>query len=420
LGRVTPTGPNLNRWVQLGLLAAACVGAAAGVLALNPFQENLKADLRLSDDQIALLQGPVQLSVLLVSAPLGLAIDRWVRTKLLVGLSILNVVACLLTAVAPTYPALLGARCLAVVAGNGAVITAYGLIGDLFPAPLRGRAKAVLGIAQYFGKSAIFALGGVLMAAAGGRSWRGSVLAVTGAIALVAALSFALKEPPRSETKRPPSSARESWRELWAYRRMLAPVIGGMATLDVATVGALTWSGPAFSRHFALGPGAIGMAMATALLITGVCGPLLGGVAADWSLRSRTSHRALAVLAGLSIAMAVSAPYAVVSSPVLASAMLTCLLTAGAAGLTIGIVVFVTLVPNEIRGLCLSVWLAGNAVFASVGPLAISLLSDGLGGAAKLSQALAIGCGALALLAAAVFLGGHLASRRTLQPQPGF
>ena len=72
-----------------------------------------------------------------------------------------------------------------------------------------------------------------------------------------------------------------------------------------------------------------------------------------------------------------------------------------------GMALFTIVIPNEIRGLCMSVLVALEVLFAlAVGPPAVSLLSGTLGGLAMIGSALGTVCAVSCAMAAGAFIWG--------------
>ncbi len=73
-----------RRHMDMALLGLAVTAGTYARTLLGPLQEALGASLDLSDNQLALLQGPaLALPLLVMSVPLGLLIDRRSRVRLL-------------------------------------------------------------------------------------------------------------------------------------------------------------------------------------------------------------------------------------------------------------------------------------------------------------------------------------------------
>ena len=137
---------------QLLLLAAVMAAAGFARTAVGPLQEAMRVALILSDNEMALLQGPViGIPIALTAIPLGLLIDRSSRVRLLLALVSITLVGSLFTAIAPSFPWLLVARFLAGVSALAIVPVVYSLGVDLYPPEQRGRVLTVASIGQVAG-----------------------------------------------------------------------------------------------------------------------------------------------------------------------------------------------------------------------------------------------------------------------------
>src|SRR5438552_1268855 len=120
-----------GRAFQMLLLTVAVLAATYARTALGPLQETMRIALSLSDNQIALLQGPAMaLPVVIAAIPLGLVIDRHSRVRFLLILAVLDVVGGLCTALASNFQLLVAARCLIGLTLIATLTAAYSLLSD--------------------------------------------------------------------------------------------------------------------------------------------------------------------------------------------------------------------------------------------------------------------------------------------------
>jgi len=144
--------------------------------------------------------------------------------------------------------------------------------------------------------------------------------------------------------------------------------------------------------------------MAPLLLCSGVISPFLGGIAADWCHRRagpRLTVTALGVFALVTLAMSL---FPLVSSIMLASAMLLCFITFGLAVSTMTMALSIVVIPNELRGLCIGLYTMFGAIFGlGVAPLMVSSLTQFLGGGVMIAPSLATVNAVTALLGAVAF-----------------
>jgi MFS family permease len=406
--------------VQLLSLVTAVAAGAYARTAVSPLQESMKTALFLTDDQMALLQGPAMaLPLLLTAVPLGLAIDRYSRVRLIIALTVLNIIASATTALVSSFALLFIARCVVGAVGFAMLPIALSLLSDLYPPDQRGRATTIVSVSQLGGASAAFALGGVLLSISGSgpEAWRKAMRWLTVPLTLVIASTCCMREPARTGQSIKNPSVSGAWRELWDYRRTIGPLMFGMAMLETGLGGALIWAAPMLSRRFTLAPDRVGVIMAMALLVSGAAGPILGGVVADMCQRSGGPGRITSVLSALAFLNVPAALFAVTPGVGLTAAVLVIFMTLIAASVVMATTLFTTIVPNELRGLCVSVSVAVNVLFAiGIAPPIVSALSGAIGGPAMIGKSLSLVCLCTSLLAAAAFsLGRRYVSRAVVQ-----
>jgi MFS family permease len=191
-------------------------------------QEGAKAELALSDQSLGLVQGlSAAIPLLLLSIPIGIAVDRSNRIRLLIGLAFAWTLGTALTAVAPNTGLLFAARMLTAIGTTGGLTAALSLTADYCAPALRGRGTLV-SIGQRLGIAAAFALpgwlfgwimAGALPAVGGFEPWRATpvMLALLSAALLLPLLL--LREPERREVEAGPGAPlRVVAGELWQRR----------------------------------------------------------------------------------------------------------------------------------------------------------------------------------------------------------
>jgi len=409
-----------RRGRQFLLIILAATTAAYARFDLGSVQETMRIALSLSDNQMALLQGPaLALPMAVAAVPLGLLIDRYSRTKLLLLFAVLNATGAVLTALATDFSVLFFARCLTGLAVAAISTTAFALLGDLFVPVQRGRATMLVVIGQYAGMSAAFGVGGYLVTllGSGPQVWQRAMLWLSAPLIPVTVLMLAAREPARAAMQ--PTNAtmlaiRITGRELWSCRARIIPALIGLILAEMGVLAALTWAAPAFTRHFGLGAARVGAIVAAALMVSGVVGPLVGGVLADLCQRKGGPRLTLTALATLTLLGVPGGLFGVIPSVALGSILLALFMTAVGAVIVMGIALFTIVVPNELRGLCVSV-LAGAQVLFGVGlaPLLVSVLSGLLGGPATIGQALAL----IVVTTSVVGAGAFACGRRSFSPK---
>lgn len=396
-----------RRGVQLLLLTVAAASAMYARTAISPLQEAMRTALGLTDNQIALLQGPALfLPMMLAAIPMGLLIDRYSRVRLILIFALLNLAGSTLTAMSSDILMLFFSRSLVGLSATVISLTAFSVIADLYNAPQRGRATMAVVIGQYGGMSAAFALGGaflVLNSAQDG-SWRSAMFAMAAVLVPFALLSLTLREPQRTNMRIVKPSVREALSEAWDYRGIILPLLISLALADMAITAIMTWAGPALLRSFAISPDRVGMIMAMTMLMGGVLGPIGGGFVADWCQRRGGPRRTMLALAGIAALGVPMSFFAMAPTIQQASVLLVIFSILIGAMLVSGVTVFTVVIPNELRGFSLSLLAGSQTLMGALAPIAVSLLSGSMSGPAAIASGLALVCATASLLSAAAFL----------------
>jgi predicted MFS family arabinose efflux permease len=402
LGRVNRKGS------QLILLTFAATAAMYSRTAIGPLQEAIRTALSLSDNQIAVLQGlALALPLVIGAIPLGLAIDRLSRARLLLVLAGLGLLGSVFTALASNFFLLVAARCLVGLSAPATAITILSMIADLYPPDQRGRANMLMVLGQVAGMSSAFALGGALLASSA-TDWRWAMLWLAAPLVLALLLMPALWEPPRTGVRMRSPSACQSVTELWSYRAVIAPLLSGMIMVAVADGAAMVWVAPTLARRLMLPPDKVGALMGAVLLISGVLGPIVGGSLADVCQRVGGPRRTIAVIGLMTLVSIPAGLFPIAPSALSASIPLVIFLTIGAAISVTVTTLFTIVIPNELRGLCMALVGAISVLFGlGLAPLSVSLLSGAIGGADMIGDALCVVCVGTSLMGAAAFSIGR-------------
>lgn len=401
---------------QLIVLAAAACGVSYLRFLLSPLQETMQGALALSDNQIALLQGPaLALPLAIGSIPIGLIVDRYRRVPLFLIFIVLGIASVILTAFATGFVALFLARCIAGSALAAVLVAAYSMASDLYASEHRGRATMLITIGETGGGPLAFMLGGLFLSlglsmapSLGMDAWRVALLCMGAPLILVLAALTTLREPQRSGTVAASSTLRSAWAGLWRYRSVVLPLLLARVMVWVADGAVLVWGAPMFARQYGLGPESIGGIMAGALLIGSLVGPLIGGPLADLCHRTGGPRRTLIGMA-VTIAFSVAgAVFPLMPNAAAAAVAMTVFLTLGYVMATMALAVATIVVPGELRGLYVAVSVTVGALFSiGIAPMAVSVLSGVLGGPAFIGEALAIVCTVTSVIAALVFIWGR-------------
>lgn len=387
----------------LTILALALVVGTMSIFLFSIVQEAAKAELGLSDVELGFVQGIGAAAPLaLFAVPIGRLVDRWNRMRLLLLLVANWTAGMVLTAFADSVTGLFVARMFVAVGGFCSVTAAISIAADMCAPARRGSAMLILTLGKWGGSAGAFALGGWLFGLLGSlvlpawigpiAPWRGVHLVVA-ALGLVACLPLLfVREPGRRETVAGNDAPfAVAMRELWDRRAFILPLFAGQLAVAMIDTAAGIWAAPILSRSYGLQPQQFAQWMGLVVFAAGVVGSIFGGLAADWGHRRQ---RRGGILIGAIAATMLSVPAALFPlAPSVTSfaAMLGIFLFCGtAAGLIVSVTIAV-LLPNELRGFCIGLFVALAGVIGfGVAPTLITLVSGLLGGEAHLGTALAI------------------------------
>ncbi|HET9639306.1 MAG TPA: MFS transporter [Allosphingosinicella sp.] len=365
-------------------------------------QEGAKAELALSDQSLGLVQGlSAAIPLLLLSIPIGVAVDRTHRVRLLIGLALAWTIGTALTAFAPNTGLLFAARMLTAIGTTGGLTAALSLTADYCAPALRGRGTLVVSLGQRLGIAAAFALpgwlfgrilAGALPAIGGLEPWRAThvLLALVSAVLLLPLLL--LREPERHEVEAGPGAPfRVVAGELWQRRAFLIPLFAGQVSVVMADSASFIWAAPVLSREYGLSPGDFAGWMGLLVFSAGIGGAVLGGVSAD--LGQKSGRRGF-ILLGAVIAAGLGVPAALFpisgSIGLFAAALGLLVLCGTLTGLVVAVALTV-LLPNELRGLCIGAFIAvAGLIGFGVAPSLVTAASAYMGGEQYLAEALAL------------------------------
>jgi MFS family permease len=380
-------------WYVAGLLALANTVSIMDRYLLSVVLEEIKRDLRLSDTQLGILQGPGFIALFVVaSVPLGRLADIGSRRLIIVGALLFWSVATAACAYAHNFNELLLAR-LAVGFGEAALLpAAMSLITAYFPRNELNRGLSVYTTGGSLGRVAGFAGGGAALAYftarhglgadfiyAGFSPWQ-SVFLVAAAVGGLVAIFIAVlvREPKRTTTGQPRVGLHVGFRHFWLHRRGYLAVFVPFGMLNAIAQLLTAWTVSFFVREHGRSAAAAGALIGALGLLFGPMGHLTGGWVNDalttrgvkgvQPLVLRAVLLALPVLIGLFV-MAPSVPLAAAFFG--AAYFLICLATptgyGGAQAPT----------PDPFRGVISAIFLIFFTVLGTgIGPLVVGLVGD--------------------------------------------
>jgi MFS family permease len=412
-GAVAPARGSSAAW-PLALLGLTIANAAAMRAVFSPMQEIAEHDLQFNDFEISLIQGvAASIPIALLSVPIGRLTDRGHRARLLMALSALWTAGTFGTVFAADFWQMFFARMLAGVGAMCSLTVAISMAADFSAPEQRGRSLLFLSVGNMTGTAAAFALSGALLGWYGTAPpllanlapWRSVHLAFGAASAALTLLLVTLREPDRREIGEHSANTGAALRAIWQRRRLLAPLFLGQVTVVMADAAAGIWAAPVLTREFGLQPEQFSGWMGLVILLSGLIGAVLGGVGADLGHRSKM-RGGIIVAAVVAAVLSIPGAFFPLMPTILGFAlMLALLLTCGAVTGLVTAAAIAVLVPNEIRGVCLGVFIVVGAVIGfGVAPTMVTWVSAAMGGPQALGYGLALTGASTSAIAALGFV----------------
>jgi MFS family permease len=381
----------------LAMLVGFTMMQSFGIMA-----ESAKAELHLTDTALAVVQGvSAAIPMVLLSVPIGIWVDRWNRTIILLILAAGWTLGTFITAAAPNTEILFLGRLLTAIGTTGGLTTVLSLASDYCRPDQRGRALLIPNIAKAAGIAAGFAVAGLLLgkisashwpALFGASSWRSAQWFLGFGSALCILPLMLLREPERHEVEAGPSAPlKVVLAELKARRRWIIPLFVGQTSVVMADAAAAIWVSPVLERSYGLQPGEFGGWLGALVLASGIVGSAIGGLVADAGQKSRMRG---GLLVGSLVAAAIGVPSALFplmpNVPLFAVAIGALMLAGNITGMGASVALTVWL-PNELRGLGIGAFIAvAGLIGFGIAPTLVTLVSHLLGGEAQLAPALGI------------------------------
>ena len=415
----------LGGWGAVAVLVVAYAVSFIDRQVVGLLVEPLRHDLRISDTQIGLLQGPAfGLFYALAGLPLGWLADRVHRVRLIAFGILAWSAMTALGGLANSFPALFAAR-MGVGVGEAALVpAAVSLLADLFPPERRALPMSVFTSGVSLGIGLALLLGGVFVAfaangadrlpvvgpwLAGRHSWQ-VVFLLAGCLGLPVAVTVScLKEPKRSHASPGPEATSEG--DLFVYLRanagLFLPLLGGAGVIYLFTNALPAWAPSLFVREFHWRAADVGVRLGSLVAPAAVCGSILSGATAHALGRRYGVEAPLRVMligAALLTPIALLGPLS--ATPGLALASVVAMYFAFSLCFGVATATFVAATPPRLRGRMVALYLLiGNLIGLGFGPVVVGFLLDHLpGGGAKVGVALAI-TGSISIIPGVARLG---------------
>lgn len=345
--------------------------------------ESIKRDLSMTDTQVGLVGGVLFMATYSIAGlVLARLADRYSRKVVLVSSIIGWSMFTAAGGLARNFGHFALARMGVAVAESGAAPAAQSMISDLFPAHRRALPMAVFAAGSSIGFMGGLMIGGVINDVA---SWRHALIVVLVPGLIVALLiAFTVREPKPGASEvhqvsaAPAPKLRQAFAE-FARKPALAYVLAGATFLTIAANGVTAFTAAFFIRSHDLSTSQTGLMLGLALGIGGGFGSLLGGYLSDRT--GRTNPRMRLWAPG---AMTLLFPPLLTAALLLPSAnaaivVMTFSFVCSACFVAPVMAVVHSLVQPRMRSTASAItFLFTQGIGASVGPVAVGMISDGL------------------------------------------
>lgn len=406
---------------------------------LNLLVQPIKADFRLSDLEISVLQGAAfSIAYLLMSPVFGRWVDTSGRRRILlgcIGVWSLFTAAC---GFARSFGALFAARSGVGAAEAGLTPSSWSLLSDLFDERRLARALSIYNMGPYIGSGMALLLGGLVMdwAAAtdfagvpvlGGMApWQITFVLVSTLGLVCIALVAIMREPPRGLVDRdhteapPPLTLGATLAVLWGNRGFYGWFYIGMALAIIPIYAFPAWLPTVAIRQYGVSIGQVGMTYGLVTLVGGSLGVLAGPTFGKWLNNAgyRDANMRLGVISALGVfaccvALMLRSGYEMVLAVGGIISFCYSIPTAMAA------TALQVVTPNRMRGLASSLYIVLVTLMGlGIAPVSVAFLTDKVfRDELRVGDSLGIVCAVAALLSC-VSLWLSLKAYRRLMAEP--
>jgi MFS family permease len=284
-------------WTAVAILVVMAILSLLDRQILSLMINMIRADLKVTDTQMGLLQGVVFSLVYCIAAfPFGWAVDRYSRRWTLFFGVFAWAIAATACGLAFSFNTLLAAR-LGVGLGEAALMPVVAsMLSDLFPKKRIATAFAVVSVGMSIGTQGALIIGGAVLYWAGDgmtlpllgflSPWKLAFI-VTGVPGLLLAFSiFLIPEPVRRRSRLETSAVgAETWGDTMPFLKRncayLICYIGGFASLSVATTAQMLWGPTVLQRIYGMAPAKSGIVLGVFSLACALVGTMATGFVAD-------------------------------------------------------------------------------------------------------------------------------------------
>jgi MFS family permease len=405
--------------------------------ALNLLIEPIKADLRVTDTQLSLLQGVGFIISYLAFGPVfGRLADIGHRRNILICGVVLWSSFTIFCGYATSLPMLLLGRA-GVGAAEAALVAAGSLIADYFTKEKLPRAISIHFLGPYIGGGLALIFGGLILGYSGSlarvvpalnvfRPWQIAFFVIGAPGFLLALALLLIREPPRPTRATGTPDRSFGWREaaayLWERRAFHARFATTWACIGLVLYTLPAWVPSLLIRLFGSDPKHVGLIFGTLSLLAGSAGVLTGPWFSN-RLRRRWGDAAVIICVVICAAMLCLT----ICGLLFARSFTQAVILAGIATFLYSVPqalcqsTMLTATPSRMRGLTTSLYVICVSGFGlGVGPTLVALLTDYVfQDPAKIGYSVTIVCATSALAAAVMGISAVPHFRRLLAEEAG-
>ena len=389
--------------------------------------EPIKADLGLSDLHISLLQGPAfALLFCLCAVPVGMALDRFSRRRVLYVSVTLWSLAAASCGLAGGFAALFLSRALVGAGESGFGTGSYSIVGDSFPPQRVSFAMSICILGGVRGAGGVFLIGGPVVATmmkAGAVHWPilgtlqpwQQVFLATGLPGVLLAFGvFAFGEPPRRRSALASAGYSEALGFMRQHPMLFGAIFGGFGLAYAVTIGFQLWTPSYFVRVHHWEPARIGLVLGLTQIAAAALMPVHGWIVDALYRRGRhDAHLFWCLITGLCAAPCGIAAF-LVASPWATVAFYGLFLTLILSTASMGPAIVQVVTPSYLRGRVSALYVLSTGLIALAGgPSVVGLITDKvLHDPHKIGMSLIATIFCVLLPAALLFALGRSAMRR--------
>ncbi len=378
-------------WLVVALLALASVVSQFDRTVINLMVEPIKADFSLNDTSFGALQS-IAFGIFYVIAciPLGRAADNTNRKRLIAVCLFAWSLFAMASGLARTYGQLFLTR-IGVAVGEASLTPAgLSMLSDHFPPERLGRPVSGFLMSAPVGQGLAFIGGGSLLTAlqgsrllesgpmAGLEPWQAAFILIGAPGLLLVPLFLLIREPARRGAQTVQLSAKDTALLIGRMWRALLPMFIGFAMVLLVAYSVAIWTPALLQRTYGWNAEQIGWGFGLVLIVFGMSGVMLAGIASDWLAERGHRDAPLKVAAASFVAAGIFGVLApLMPNPYLALALLGLTLFFGNMPFPCAATSLQLIVPNRARAQISAVYVTFTTLVGlGIGPTVIGVMTD--------------------------------------------